>query len=464
MDDSLRRLALNAAIAAFAAGGAAAQSLPASEAHLPIIRPPASGSPHISAVPGAPAGSRPIPLPAVETTARSGARLGMPAASASMQRRSNPLALVLDAAPTARSAAALTPGAQVGPAQLVAPSLTSMQLWRRGEQLTQEAELALRRGAVHSSREGALEALRTYAAAADMRGERRDAAEALEQATTAIREAGDFVGRYGHVDAADLQRMVDAHQTPVLKGGEASRLNPQAAADLYLDFARQRLTEAAGGRREAAAALAVLARAERLQEERMGARVGGDARAVLAEAVAITYLRAALGTDPGSGPLANELGHQAMRLGLLGEAQWALERSWALGPNEPALRNLIETHRRAGNVATAQELAAILPQLAADARSAVPQVVQLDPGHFAAISPPLQSPAAGVPAAVEAQRSVASAGPAEVARPLDASDATCRATERSGSGAAHAGEVAPAADVDAGVMGRMAGAMRRMWQ
>lgn len=479
MDDSLRRLSFIAAIAALGAGGASAQS------PLPSVRygdvsprrdsamtfPPADASlTRLAQVPG-----RPTPLPPIGTTSGSGIRLGLPVEKVSTPVRANALALA--GSPVAGSrvspAVDLSEGTAAPrrygrlvsdsggegrgdglekpvPTQPAAASMTVVQLLRRSDQMTQEAELALRRGAVHSSREAALRALQFSAAAADMRSGGRDATGALEQAAAAIREVGDFVGRYGHVDAADLQRMVDAHQTPVLKGCDTADLSPQAAADAYLDFARQRLITAASGRGEAAASLGVLARAERVHGE-----VHGDAHSALSESVAIAYMRAAVGTDPGSAPLANELGYQAMRLGLLGEAQWALERSWAIEPSEPALRNLIETHRLAGDTARARQLVAMLPQFAAEAKSDLPDVVRVDPGEFAAISPPVQSAVSGAHSGTGAQAVATHPGPLRT-QPSTTEEGTAGAQRRQDA-------TPPAADESSSVLGRVAGAVRKMW-
>src|SRR5690606_11927243 len=97
-----------------------------------------------------------------------------------------------------------------------------------------------------------------------------DATRALEQALTAVREAGDLVGRFGHVGTAELQRMVSSHQTPALHDCRLAEVTPYTAADLYLDFARTSYTRAAGGRREVAKTLLVLARADQAHHELHG--------------------------------------------------------------------------------------------------------------------------------------------------------------------------------------------------
>lgn len=453
MDDSLRRLSLVAAIAALGAGGAAAQGLPASlrAADLPHRVETRLSMSSSSGALGSVASDvrRPTALPPIRAMSGSGVWLGLPAETVSMRVRSSGLVRerrewsVRETSGSVPSRGGVLQGNT--PPQPAAESVTIVQLLQRSEQLTHEAEMALRRGAVHSSREAAVGALRASAAAADLRSGGRDATGALELATTAIREVGDFVGRYGQVGRGDLQRMVDAHQTPVLKGCDTTALSPHAAADVYLDFARERLVEAAGGRREAAVSLGMLARAERARH---------DLHPELSESVAVACVRAAVATDPADARLANELGLQAMQLGLLREAQWALERSWAIEPSEPALRNLIETYQLAGDVARAQQLMAMLPQFAAEANSHLPEVMRVEPAEFAAISPPVQSPAAAAPRAVALKSDAAK--PVAVGTPQPPSDGETVGTRRETA-------TAQVTSDSRGVLGKVAGVMRRMW-
>lgn len=328
------------------------------------------------------------------------------------------------------------------PAPLV-ESMTVLRLHRRSEQLTLDAELALRRGAIRSARASILEALRTSAAAADLQSGQREATQTLEQAITAVREAGDLVGRYGHVGTAELQRMVQSHRTPVLHGCRVDTLTSYAAVDIYLDFARASFTRAAAAaptaaaRHEAATMLLWLARTELAHRELHGE---------LAESVSLTCLRAAVGVDPNHALASNELGYRAMRLGLLEEAQWALERSLELQPSESALQNLIETHRLAGNSQAAQMLVAMLPSQGGSSLSPGPAVLQVAPSQFAAISPPVQPPAA-----------TAAGSPPSQQPPL-APTGTETGEE------SESREAQPAADGTYSVLERVADSMRSLWK
>jgi tetratricopeptide (TPR) repeat protein len=261
----------------------------------------------------------------------------------------------------------------------VSESLTSVQLLRECENRSATADRLLRSGATFAAKEESLAAIRCFSAALDLQRGGRDATEALEDA---MREAGDFLGRYGTLDAAGVQRMVASHETPVLKNRDTSELTPHAAADVYLDYARINLGKAVQGNAKGARLLMLLANSQR-------ARGAGDEN--MSDAIAITCLRAAVGSSPDDALLASELGYHAMRAGLLGEAKWALQRSLAIRPSTPALQNLIETHRLAGDLDRARELVAMLPPGTPPVTQPTMLVTTVSPTTFASISPPVQN-------------------------------------------------------------------------
>lgn len=266
----------------------------------------------------------------------------------------------------------------IGP---VSGSVTAVQLLRECEEKATAADGMLKRGAAFAAREEAVGAIRCFAAATDLQHGGRNATAALETALSAMREAGDFLGRYGNVDSDGIVRMVASHETEVLKNSDLQNLTPHAAADLYLDYARQNLTTAVSGEGQGARLLMLLANAER-------ARKSDDGK--VADAIAITCLRAAVGSNPSDPLIASELGFMALRSGQLGEARWALEHSLALQPSTPAMQNLAETYRLAGDTQRAREIVARLPSPEkAPARSML--VTTVSPSTFAQISPPVQS-------------------------------------------------------------------------
>lgn len=282
-------------------------------------------------------------------------------------------------------------------------SVTTTQMLRQSEELLREAELALRRGAAYTAKEAALGGLRAIAAANDAQQGGSYHSDLLRKAIDAVREAGDFVGRYGNADSEAIARMAISHQTPVLKNVGKEGLTPHAAADRYLDFARENFTAAAAGRTSATALLRVLANAEK-------AARGNHSE--FANSIVLCYLRAAVATDIDDSSSLNELGYYAMQVGLLQESQWALERSIALLPSTSAVQNLIEVHRLAGNLDRAKELVSMLPQGGGEARSLT--VTPVASEDFVAISRPVQmaaspsfaSPSSAAPVGVTGERPV----------------------------------------------------------
>ena len=260
-------------------------------------------------------------------------------------------------------------------------SLTAVQLLRDSKRLHEEAERLLASGAEYAAYDAAVRSLRSMAAANDLEHGGDQATSSLNAALEAIREAGDFMGRFGEVDLATIDRMIASHRTPVLKGCNVSNLTPLVAADHYLDFARRQLTLAVHDQQDAANVLAVLGNAAR---NRQVNPVG------LRDSIAICCLRAAVATNPDNAGVTSELGYHAMQLGLLDEARWALETSLASSPSRHALQNLIETHRLAGDIDQARALIAQLDALGGPEPVKQLQVTPVSPEEFAALSPPVQ--------------------------------------------------------------------------
>lgn len=272
--------------------------------------------------------------------------------------------------------------------QPLSESLTAVQMLRQAQRLQREAEQLIARGAHYAARQTAAESLRAFAAASDLAQNSHNAKQQLDAALEAVRESGDFLGRYGTVDQAGLARMVGSHRTPLLKRIDTSDLSPVAAADLYLDFARDRFSRALAGNPDAARSLMVLGQAERQRDA--GPTTANDS-------IALCCARAALAVSPEDATTHNELGYLALQVGLLDEARWALERGLSIRPSTEALQNLVETHRLAGNIETAQMLARQLPT-----NAGAPQlnVLHVSPEAFASISPPVQNGSAAAPTAM----------------------------------------------------------------
>jgi hypothetical protein len=244
--------------------------------------------------------------------------------------------------------------------------------------------------------------------------------------------------------------MAISHQTPVLKSFPVSGLTPHAAADRYLDFARENFTAAAAGRTSATVLLRVLANAEK-------AARGNHSE--FANSVVLCYLRAAVATDVNDSSSLNELGYYAMQVGLLQESQWALERSIALAPSTPAVQNLIEVHRLAGNVERARELVSMLPQGGVEARSLT--VTPVASQDFAAISRPVQmiaSPANPVFAGVASERPVTAPSGIVPQSGIASHSGNVRGDRSS------AGDASGPSEVTSSGISRLTGSLKSIWK
>jgi hypothetical protein len=134
-------------------------------------------------------------------------------------------------------------------------------------ELIAEAQLKLDIRAYLSAEEKAKKALEIIAQSIDTREQSAVATRDLTIALTAIREAEDFVGKYGLVDGATITRMVRSHSTEVLKPYDTSNLNGLAAADVYLDWSRKCITPLVVADPLAADAIRILAQSHRLRDD-----------------------------------------------------------------------------------------------------------------------------------------------------------------------------------------------------
>ncbi len=146
------------------------------------------------------------------------------------------------------------------------------------------------------------------------------ALEKLQLARQAIREARDFSGAYGSVDAEAIARMAKSHLTDVLDNQPTLGLSATDAADRYLDNARVQLAPIAAQSVEAAQAMDLLAA---IYLSRADART-------LPSSTALCLRRAALQGQPSNASLASRLGMHLADVGLMDEARWALEHSMSL--------------------------------------------------------------------------------------------------------------------------------------
>ncbi|WP_153557083.1 tetratricopeptide repeat protein [Roseimaritima sediminicola] len=343
-------------------------------------------------------------------------------------------------------------------------TLTSRRLAQQAADRLAEARAQTRRGTWLSARQSARQALALIADANDLLDGSVRSATALVQAEQALREAEHFTGKYGPVGPEAIARLVASHQTPVLQHCDTQGLNGGRAIDLYLDFARSKFAEVADANPIAIEALMVLAETRRAGADGDAGEAGTNEGPVN-DAVVISLLRAALQAAPDDPVVANELGYQLLRQGLLEEAQWSLTHSYRLRPSRVAAMNLAETLRQRGDVAAARQVVAAMATLPQD-RPAAPQLLALSPQQFAAMSPPTSLPSR--PAIGPAPPSL-SAPASQAAPQLQAGSqvqATARPLPQATAGpAAEPTPVQPARPAESeSVVGRVASALSELWK
>ncbi len=130
-------------------------------------------------------------------------------------------------------------------APTVFPGFSTQSLRQTAAKSLDDAADRLNYRASLSAGASASEALRLVAQSIDIQRGNDQATTEVMAALTTIREAEDFVGRYGVVDSAAIARMVRSHETQALKDFDTSQLTGIVAADIYLDSARQRLAAVA---------------------------------------------------------------------------------------------------------------------------------------------------------------------------------------------------------------------------
>lgn len=207
------------------------------------------------------------------------------------------------------------------------------------------SEQSLNRGATHTSRKYAIEAIQSVIAMRDAQAGGNQHSQQLERAFDAIRESQDFCGEFGTVDTSALQRMVTVHETVALKDQDLSDFTAFEATEVYLDYAKEQFVLATGGVREGSQALLLLGEVEFEIAE------PGDAHAT---SVAVAVQRAAVEADPRYAVGYRVLGASLLRLGLVEEAADCLIASLQIQPTRMAYESLLEVSRRLGDVDTAR--------------------------------------------------------------------------------------------------------------
>ena len=276
------------------------------------------------------------------------------------------------------------------------PTTTANASFDHARRKLSDASRSYEVGAWLSAESDAWEALRHAAEGIDLaaqaRGTRVDAAQTatakLRVARRAIIEARDFSRWTIPQDTTAISRTIRSHSTTVLRDVELTGVTATAASACYLDAARVALASLASRSVEAAQAMDLLAATFLTRNEPKQ----------LPSPTALCLRRAALQGQPQNASLAFQLGSHLASVGLLDEAEWALQHSLSIVP-DPATASALATVRRSnGNAESAEQILTALrmqtPASPAKAAPKVPLITQLSPEQFAAVSPQVMN---GIP-------------------------------------------------------------------
>ncbi|PQO25169.1 hypothetical protein C5Y96_25010 [Blastopirellula marina] len=205
------------------------------------------------------------------------------------------------------------------------------------------------RGAYYSARAEFIQALRLATQTLDTAEKTHRHSEALADAIAALDEAGEFIPAGAQLEGnVDLNLVVDAHRTPVLKGKDLQYETALTAAQAYFSFAQQRLNVACGGMPETARALVGLGRIQQYLNN-----TTGDNRTLVGPR-SIALFQTALAVDGLNYEAANELGVLLARYGQLEDAKAALLQGVKASPRPEIWQNLASVHQTLGEVEMAR--------------------------------------------------------------------------------------------------------------
>ncbi len=209
------------------------------------------------------------------------------------------------------------------------------------KQHVQKCEELLARRAYLSAMHEANDAVIRLVRVLDLKQNRFASEPVWAQAQQALREAQEFtsVNRIA-TDTELLARLIQSHETPILKDTNVSDLTPLAAAQHYRAYAEQCLVSASQSHPWFAELYYCLGRSLQSQAE------SNPAKADALMHQALSYFRAAQAIDPANATNANQLGYVLLKLDRPSEAINQLQQVVQL-PNCPleAWQNLAQAVR-----------------------------------------------------------------------------------------------------------------------
>lgn len=288
--------------------------------------------------------------------------------------------------------------AEIAPNAMASPLKPVESGSERSEQLEQIARQVDRqtrhgfdlagRGAYFAARAEFVGALKLLAEGLDTDEKTDSHGRALAAASTAIREAEDFLpnGAAGEANA-DLRQTIAIHTTPVLKD-ETGNITAVTALKCYFTFAQEQYAAAVGKEVAGSMALHALGKLHNALAQKKSGLVRG------AESKAMVYYQAALLAYPQNFMAANDLGVLLAQNGNYADARTVLEHSLSLSPQSVTWHNLAVVYGQLGQPGLARQAdqqAAAFQQAEAGRRKMVlgttnSSVVWLDSQMFAKTS------------------------------------------------------------------------------
>jgi len=242
----------------------------------------------------------------------------------------------------------------------------------------------LRRNAVFSARDEAMQGLRTLVRAVDTHRRQWTCEKALQQAMVAMKECADFEDSV-LLDAKQLRLIINNHTTPVLKEKDIAVMSPTVAGQHYRAFARQSFLIATDGHPWGADLLYALGKTYEREAEQ------DVPRGIMLRNQATVCFQAASTLGPARSHISNQLGFNLLQLDRIDEAYQALKSSLESQPSVNAWRNLAEVYRRRGAVESVNYALAQADSLSAGESAAgtrTPEIMEVSPEEFARYSPP----------------------------------------------------------------------------
>ena len=245
----------------------------------------------------------------------------------------------------------------------------------------------LRRGAVHSSRQEAVGAIRHLLRSLDLHKRAWESEPAFQQGLVALKESEDFE-RSQITELTSVHRLVQSHQTTILQETSLDSISPAIAAQHYRAFARDAFLTAADGHPWGADLFYALGKTYEKESQQQP-----DRQLTLLQHGLVCF-QTAYAIDPRRSHIANQLGFNLLQLDKVNDAMVALNAAIATQPSANAYRNLAEAYRRTGQRAEMQSALQQASGLAAQETRFSPdrpEITEISPEEFARISPPSTS-------------------------------------------------------------------------